>query len=271
MLVRAIALSTALLLGIAGLAPFATQSAEAGPRKSKKYGKHKKYKKYSKAWWRQHRARMQRKHQLAAKRRAMRLRQLRLARKIEAESPSAAAPANNRFAKIENAAVMLPSGEPAPRGWRPSQSASKGELHFNVDDGRGGQLGSASIAVVGPAMGEGGATQASRSRSIGGVPTASLRREVINRMINENGWVVNDFQKEIGGRKVYVVVAQSQNGGRLSSRTFYFTEVDGRIYSVATNSPADSAERLAEESEKVINSLQNRSRPVQQAAFKEDE
>ena len=40
---------------------------------------------------------------------------------------------------------------------------------------------------------------------------------------------------------------------------FYFTEVDGRIYSVATNSPAEAAERLAEESEKVINSLQSQS------------
>ena len=46
---------------------------------------------------------------------------------------------------------------------------------------------------------------------------------------------------------------------------FYFTEVDGRIYSVATNTSSDDAERLAEESEKVINSLA-RTRPQQQAA-----
>jgi hypothetical protein len=49
---------------------------------------------------------------------------------------------------------------------------------------------------------------------------------------------------------------------------FYFTEADGRIYSVATNSQADGAERLAEESEKVINSLQRRTTPVQQAGLK---
>ena len=86
------------------------------------------------------------------------------------------------------------------------------------------------------------------------------------RKLELNGWVVNDFQKEIGGKNVYVVVAQSQaNGGRVNSRMFYFTEVDGRIYSVATNSQAEAAERVADESEKVIFSLQNRVRPVQQA------
>jgi len=89
-------------------------------------------------------------------------------------------------------------------------------------------------------------------------------------MIQENGWVVNDYQKQIGGRDVYVVVAQSQSkNGKVQSRMFYFTEVDGRIYNVATNSPVEEAERLAEESEKVINSLQSRIRPAQRASVKE--
>ena len=87
-------------------------------------------------------------------------------------------------------------------------------------------------------------------------------------MVRENGWVVNDFTKEIGDKKVYVVVAQSQGGGRLNSRMFYFTEVAGRIYSVATNTGVDSAERIAEESEKVINSLQPRR--TQQASSREE-
>jgi hypothetical protein len=50
---------------------------------------------------------------------------------------------------------------------------------------------------------------------------------------------------------------------------FYFTEADGRIYSVATNAGADAADRIAEESEKVIFSLAG-PRPVQQAAVRED-
>jgi hypothetical protein len=89
-------------------------------------------------------------------------------------------------------------------------------------------------------------------------------------MIRENGWVVNDYNKEIAGQQVYVVVAQSQaKNGAIQSRMFYFTEVDGRIYSVATNSPVQEAERLAEESEKVINSLKSRVRPAQRASVKE--
>jgi hypothetical protein len=104
-----------------------------------------------------------------------------------------------------------------------------------------------------------------RNAALAGVPTASLRREVINRMIRENGWVVNDYQKEVGGRSVYVVVAQSQAGASVQSRMFYFTEVDGRIYSLATNSGTGDATRLAEESEKVLNSLQRQPRPTQQA------
>ena len=105
----------------------------------------------------------------------------------------------------------------------------------------------------------------SKTKTVGGVPTTSLRRNVIERMIRENGWVVNDYQKEIGGKKVYVVIAQSEGaGGRIQSRIFYFAEADGRIYSVATNAPTDSSEKLAAESEKVITSLV-RSRQPQQA------
>jgi hypothetical protein len=63
MLMRAIALSLALLIGIGALVPLATQETEAGPRKARKNRKHvKKYKKYSKGWWRQYRARQKKPH-----------------------------------------------------------------------------------------------------------------------------------------------------------------------------------------------------------------
>ena len=265
MLFRAIALTLALLIGIGTIIPLGTDSAEAGPRTSKKYKKHKKYKKYSKRWWRQYRARMKRKRALQARRRAMRLRQLRLARmrknRNRPAKPVVAAKA--KPAATDNATAMLPSGQAAPAGWRRS-AATSSEVSFSVDNGNG----SAAISIVGPATGE--TVDTGRNRAVGGVPTNALRREVINRMIRENGWVVNDYQKSIGGRSVYVVVAQSQNGGRVQSRMFYFTEADGRIYSVATNSATDAADRIAEESEKVIFSLQSGPRPVQQAAVRED-
>jgi hypothetical protein len=262
MLFRAIALTLALLIGIGTIIPLGTDSAEAGPRTSKKYKKHKKYKKYSKRWWRQYRARMKRKRALQARRRAMRLRQLRLARmRKNRNRPAKPVVAAKAKPAPESSVAMLPSGQAAPAGWK-RNAASSSEVSFSVDNGNG----SAAISVVGPATGE--TVDTGRHRTVGGVPTNALRREVINRMIRENGWVVNDYQKSIGGRSVYVVVAQSQNGGRVQSRMFYFTEADGRIYSVATNSATDAADRIAEESEKVIFSLQGR--PVQQAALREE-
>ena len=271
MLIRAIALSLALIVGVGTIIPVATEYAEAGPKKSKRYKKkpRKKYKKYSKRWWRQYRARMKRKRALQARRRALRLRQLRLAKLRRAKKrPTSAKKANAKPApSSSSASAVLPSGQSAPKGWLAGSSTS-GELQFRIANGSGTEIGSASISVVGPSMGQ--TVSAGRNLMLAGVPTTSLRREVINRMIRENGWVVNDYQKDLGGRSVYVVVAQSQGaGGRINARMFYFAEADGRIYSVATNANADSAERLAEESEKVIFSLQNRQRPVQQASTKE--
>ena len=263
MLFRAIALTLALLVSIGTIIPLGTDSAEAGSRTSKKRYKKKRYKKYSKRWWRQYRARMKRKRALQARRRAMRLRQLRLARKRANgnRNRKAVVAAKPKTAAAESSSVaMLPSGQAAPSSWKRSSSTS-GEINFSLDNGNG----SAAISVVGPATGE--TVDSGRQRLVGGVPTTALRREVINRMVRENGWVVNDYQKQIGGRSVYVVVAQSQNGSRVHSRMFYFTEADGRIYSVATNSAAESADRIAEESEKVIFSLATR--PAQQALVRE--
>ena len=266
MFVRAIALLLAVLIGIGTILPFATQQVEAGPR-HKKHAKH--YKKYSKKWWRQYRARMKRKRALQVAKRALRLRQMRLANENANENAAPQAKPVSRSASPKtkkadtSAPAVLPSGDPAPAGWKPAQSTAS-ELQFRVDNSSGDQIGSAAITVVGPSSMR---VDGSHGKSVGGVPTSQLRREVIDRMIKENGWVVNDYQKDIAGQTVYVVAAQSQskNGG-VQSRMFYFTEVDGLVYSVMTNSPAQESERLAEESEKVINSLKNRVRPTQRAS-----
>jgi hypothetical protein len=266
MLVRAIALSLALLIGIGVIVPMMTDDAEARPhRKARKHRHHRHYKKYSKRWWRQYHRRQKRLRAIRARKRALRLRRLRLARaraaekNAQAKSKPTATKANK---PAPTATATLPSGDPAPSGWRPAQTGPS-ELQFRVDNSMGEQVGSASISVVGPAM----PGTAGGFKTVGGVSTAALRRDVIDRMIRENGWVVNDYQKDISGQQVYIVVAQSQaKNGALQSRMFYFTEVDGRIYSVATNSPVQEAERLADESEKVINSLKNRVRPTQRAS-----
>ena len=272
--IRAIALSLALLFGIGILIPVATELAEAGPKSAKKSKKKKRYwrgvKKYSKRWWQLYRAQERRKRALAKRKRQLRLRQMRLANARTAETGAQARNSKNGSTPVTtkssaSASTVLPSGDPAPHGWREAAS-TPAELQFRVDNSAGAQIGSATISVVGPAN----PANANARKTLGGVSTSTLRREVIDRMINENGWVVNDYEKEVSGQAVYVVVAQSQaKNGSLQSRMFYFTEVDGRIYNVATNSPVKEAERLADESEKVINSLKSRVRPVQRAATRD--
>jgi hypothetical protein len=272
MIFRAIALSLALLIGIGAIIPLATEYTEAGTRKyKKKKKKNKKYKKYSKKWWRAYHARARKRKAVEARKRVLRLRRIRLANVRKAAQKRSLR--QNNVAKLNRTSVspdsspaMLPSGETAPKGWKRG-ATTPGELQYRVDDGKGANLGSASVSIVGPT--QGADVDNARNKTVGGVATSSLRGTVIDRMIKESGWVVNDYQKEIGGKKVYVVVAQSPGaGGAIQSRLFYFTEVGGSIYSVATNAPVDNSRRLEEESEKVVNSLQRRATPVQQAELK---
>jgi hypothetical protein len=288
MVVRAIVLSAALVVGIGAIVPIATEYAEAGSQKQKQNKKRKwNVKKYSKEWWRLYRAQERNKKALAARKQSLRLRQMRLERDRQSDGdggnyfvvtkwdgekwvssnvwmksdPSKAPAVSPKEAEV----AQLPSGDRAPKNWKQGKTSSD-KILFYVDDGKGAPIGSAAISVVGPAMEDSGSV--GRVKTIGGVSTSSLRRTVIDKMIQENGWVVNDFQKEIGGKNVYVVVAQSQDGGKVQSRMFYFTEVAGRIYSVATNAPTDAAERLASESERVVYSLQGQKQAIQQAGLK---
>jgi len=257
---RAIALCLGLLLAIGAIIPLATNDVEAAHHRHGRHQKH--YKKYSKRWWREYHRRQARNKAVAARKRALRLSQLRLA-KAAADSKAngqdhQALVHKSDEKKTASSTTALPSGDPAPAGWTPSKS-SPSEVQFRVDNSAGSQVGSAAISVVGPSTGDPNAP--GRSRTVGGVATTALRRDVIDRMVKENGWVVNDYQKEIGGQQVYVVEAQSQaKNGQTQQRMFYFTEVDGKIYSVSTIAPVNETERLAEESEKVINSLKARFR-----------
>lgn len=273
-MLRVIALALALMLSLGAIIPLATNYSEAGPKNQKKYKKRgwKGVKKYSKRWWQLYRAQEKRKRALAARKKSLQDRlDMRTQERAENSKEISQAigkvvdksGASRQTAMKENSATaVLPSGESAPQSWKRAQQ-NKDELQFRVDDEGGRQIGSASLSVVGPAMGADGDT-ASRNKTVGGVSTSALRRTVIDRMMREDGWVVNDYQKDVNGKKVYVVLAQSRNrNGQVESRTFYFTEVEGKIYSLATNAPDEASDRLARESERVINSLHRRNRPAQ--------
>lgn len=273
MFLRATALSLALLFGLGTITYFSTESTDAKVKKQGNYKKRswKGVKKYSKRWWQLYRRQEKHKKALAKQRRALRLRQIRLAKADEIMSAAEASQnpntANKNLLTVDSSPALLPTGETAPKGWKRGQISSNSELQFRVDDDNGSQIGAASIAVVGPAMGADNPN--ARNKTVGGVAITALRGTVIDRMIKEQGWVVNDFQKEIGGKKVYVVVAQSPGaGGAINARMFYFTEVDGKIYSVAASAPTNSSERIVQESEKVIDSLQRAKSNPQQAGLK---
>ncbi|MCS6874424.1 MAG: hypothetical protein N2Z23_03305 [Pyrinomonadaceae bacterium] len=250
MLLRSVALSLALILSMGTLIQFSTDYSEAGPKVyQKKKKKKKKLRKYSKAWWKWYRAKLKRQQILAARKKALKARQARLARLKNSYRPGK--PVET---KAQLTFAYLPTGDPIPRGWRPAGSNSK-EVQFFVDDEGGKFLGLASISLIGPAAPQ-NENMWGKNKSLSGVSLSALRRVVIDKMMREQGWVVNDYQKEVGGRRVFVVVAQSPGpDGKTLQRLFYFTEVDGKIYSLATNASSETADKIAEQTEKVLASF----------------
>lgn len=261
---RAIALSLMMLLTIGLMLPLVPTEASNKSKSHYSYKKKKKIKKYSRAWWRRHRARMKRKRALLARKRALAKRNTMYAK---AKATTTAKPESSTQS-AQTAPVSYTGGYyrdsragwsvTVPTGWssRPMQEGS--DSTFRVYS-NGRAAGSATISVAGTAANQFNDAPNGRGqqKTLGGVPVANFRRVVIDRMINEEGWVVNDYVKEIGGKRVFVVVAQTpaKNGQPAQTKIFYFTESGGRILSVATSSTADAADRVANDSEKVLESL----------------
>ena len=100
-------------------------------------------------------------------------------------------------------------------------------------------------------------TQREQSKLLAGVAFSDLRRTVIDKMINAGGWVVNDYERQVNGARVFVVIAQTPSDQRSPEKAwqFYFAEVDGKIYSLTLNTPTQFSGRLADEGERFLNSL----------------
>ena len=95
---------------------------------------------------------------------------------------------------------------------------------------------------------------------LAGVSFSDLRRTVIEKMINSGGWVINDYQRQVDGARVFVVIAQTPSDGRSPEKAwnFYFAEIDGKIYSLSLNTPVQYSDRLAAEGEKFLSSLREK-------------
>lgn len=246
MFFRAIALSLALLVGIGSIIPFINDTAEAGPKYKKK--KKKKLKKYSKAWWLWYRKEQRKKRAIFARKRALRAKQILLARQ-RAQRAKKAVPVK----KVEKVSDNIQAKNTKPAKIANESQPKDSELQFRVKDDSGKALGTATLSVL---MESADTDSSPKLNKIGGVPTSLLRRNVVDKMVKEDGWVVNDYQKVINGKNVYIVIAQSPVKGVVHLRLFYFAEVEGRIYSLSTTCPKDAQARVEQESEKLIESLQ---------------
>ncbi len=198
--------------------------------------------KYTARWWHNYRARQKQEQALAKRKAVMRA-------KREALQRQHAAP--DTYAFVDQA------------GSQTDNPNTETQLVVNAD-------GTVSVVVVSLANGE--TIDTGRRRTLAGISTVLLRRTVIDQMIVENGWVENDYHKEVNGQKVYVVVAKAPDSKhRIRSRTFYFAESEGKIYRVAASAPKDEPEQAARESEKMVLSLQEKKRPQQALKPKTEE
>jgi hypothetical protein len=258
-MLRAAALSLLVLISVIVMLPTSDSSAHHGGRSSVSR-RSRMNRRHSRAWWRRYRARLRRKRVAVLKRQQVLL--ARSGGNLNAMADShKSAPLAAKLSTVSSFKNPGSGWNPVlPGGWNRRSGAAGGEMKFIVNSEDGRVIGEAKFSPINTRSPvEALATPRSQRKMLAGVPFAELRRTVIDRMLESNGWVVNDLQREIGGRPVFIVLAQTpaSSDGRLpqQSWTFYFTEVDGRIYSLATNSLLESANRIAEESSQFLASF----------------
>jgi hypothetical protein len=286
---RIFLLSTLVLLTVAGMLPLTETLAKWSRRSAA--AQHRRYRRHSRAWWRRHRARTRARRARAA---ALR-RERETADGADGADRQRANPAHAKAALLsfDEAAVVAPpapqtvaatalNSQAAPAGaaeraaqlprvsqlpfdfapphtWTPARKTRAGSAAFSVTTPDGHSAGMAVVAPVALSPEEVAAAPATgKTKAVGGLSLTALRRKVIDRMVAEGGWVTNDFVQEIHGRRVFVVLAQTGTpGAPTQTWAFYFTEVDGRVYSLATNAPVEYAAPIGAGVEQFLASLRS--------------
>lgn len=210
---------------------------------------------HSRAWWRRHRAMLRRRQAMLARRRAMRA--LMLARR-NGIAPTEPKVAGNHATipttvPLLSTAPAMPSNASLPSGWAPVASTGAGSS-FRIAPAAGPEA-SATLTLVAPTTGSQPFGR-EQKRMVGGASYTELRRTVIDRMVSAGGWVVNDRQREISGRRVFEVIAQtpSSNGKPDQVWNFYFAEIDGKVYALTTRT-AGANDKVAADAEKFISAF----------------
>jgi hypothetical protein len=241
-MLRTITLSFLMLVTVVVMLPFASSTAHGlGPSYASQQGR--RYRRHSRAWWRRHRARM-------------RLR--RAAAMAHRNSPLGTVTLSNGTLNATNNAEAVAPGLPKlPAGWNSAASANGTELKLRTEAAASipsqGTLAVVARSRPTPAY----LTQREQRTMLFGVSFSDLRRIAIDKMINAGGWVINDYERQVNGARVFVVIAQTPSDGRSPEKAwnFYFAEVDGKIYSLTLNTPVEFSNQLPAEGERFISSL----------------
>jgi|ERR1044071_7198632 hypothetical protein len=266
-MLRAAALSLLVLVSVIVMLPTSDSSAHRNGRSSisrrSNMGR-----RHSRVWWRRYRARLRRKRAAFRRQQAL-LRSRKGATNLNSMADSHKS--ETLPTKLSTVSIVKNPGSglssALPSGWA-RRAGANGETRFVVNAQDGRAVGGAALSIVNLYASAGQPVLTARAQRAlpGGVSFKELRRTVIDKMVAEGGWVVNDFQREIGGRPVFIVLAQTaaSSDGRSPQQSwvFYFTEVEGRIYSLATNSLPEFADRMAGESAQLMASLHANSRSV---------
>lgn len=235
-MLRKVTLSLLMLISVGVMLPFASSTAH-GLRQSSAAHHQRRYRRHSRAWWRRHRARM------------------RLRRAAAQAHPRSSLVIG--FGNSSNRDGSKSVAPKLPAGWSNPTTANSGEVRFRSET-VSSVPSQATLSVVArtrptPAY----LSQREQHRMLAGTAFSDLRRIVIDKMISAGGWVINDYERQVNGGRVFVVIAQTPSDGRSPEKSwnFYFAEIDGKIYSLTLNAPLQFSNRLPAEGEKFIASL----------------
>lgn len=265
-MLRRIALSLGLLVAVVVLLPFATSTAH-NLRSHLSASSHR-FHHHSRAWWRRHRAMLRRRQALIARRRAMRAMQamqmasgnkeVMPAPELKSADNHVALPASLSFPENLYRDGMFMA--PLPNNWS-ATSANSGSSNFRIASQNGMPEAQAAFAVVAAAPPKSFQPLPSEQKKmLGGVAFSDLRRSVIDKMITAGGWVINDRQRDIGGHRVFEVIAQTpatSDGKSEQVWNYYFTESNGRVYSLTTRSANAANQKIAADAEQFLSTFQS--------------
>jgi len=216
---------------------------------------------HSKRTYRSRRALLQRRRAAARRRRARLIRRrMQMANAINRSGRNRLAFANNPYESQRPSAALNHNHLlwTVPANW--SRAAGSSETKWNVRAADGRVVGAAVLRAVSVAENQNASSMSrTRLKPIGGVPITTLRRTVIDRMVASGGWVINDWVREIGGRRVYIVSAQTGRpadpAAAAQAWSFYFVELDNRVYNLVTNAAPEFGDLLAGDTEMLVASL----------------